>query len=82
MRVIIFLLVSCSSWGAFAQQIDTLSSQTFDLDPVVLTAFEPGQSLLKQSGSVSVLGVRELTRDQDLIIANALNRVPGLLMHN
>ncbi|MEM6342888.1 MAG: TonB-dependent receptor [Bacteroidota bacterium] len=66
----------------FAQQKDSLSHQAFELDPVVLTAFEAGQNLLKQSASVSVLSQRELSRDQDLIIANSLNRVPGVLMHN
>ncbi|MEL7340387.1 MAG: TonB-dependent receptor plug domain-containing protein, partial [Bacteroidota bacterium] len=64
---------------SFAQQNDTLTS--IQLDPVVLSAFEADRNLLQQSASLTVLSARELSRDQDLIITNSLNRVPGLFMH-
>ncbi|MEL6650645.1 MAG: TonB-dependent receptor plug domain-containing protein, partial [Bacteroidota bacterium] len=64
---------------SFSQQNDSLPS--LQLDPVVVSAFESGQNLLQQSASLSILSARELKRDQDLIIANSLNRVPGVFMH-
>ncbi|MEL7532621.1 MAG: TonB-dependent receptor [Bacteroidota bacterium] len=82
MRFLILFFLCVFSARLIAQQNDSLPSQSFELDPIVLTAFEAGQNLLQQSGSVTVLGQRELNRDQDLIIANSLNRVPGVLMHN
>ncbi|MEL6843818.1 MAG: TonB-dependent receptor plug domain-containing protein [Bacteroidota bacterium] len=64
---------------SFSQQ--NVSLPSLQLDPVVVSAFESGQNLLQQSASLSILSARELKRDQDLIIANSLNRVPGVFMH-
>ncbi|MEZ4826994.1 MAG: TonB-dependent receptor [Bacteroidia bacterium] len=53
-----------------------------DMAEVVLSAFFSGRRLIDQGGSVSVLGEKELTRDAPVIIAPALNRIPGVFMQN
>ncbi|GAB4430417.1 MAG: TonB-dependent receptor [Bacteroidia bacterium] len=52
------------------------------LEAVVLSAYQQGERLLQHGGSVAVIGARELDRDAPLLIAQALNRVPGVFMHN
>lgn len=59
-----------------------LTARIGDIDEVVLSAFFSGRTLLEQSGGVAVLGEKELHRDAPVIIAPALNRIPGVFMQN
>jgi iron complex outermembrane receptor protein len=53
-----------------------------NLEEVQLTAFASGRKLIDQVGGISVISKGELQRDPPLIIAPALNRVPGVYMHS
>ncbi|MEZ4774916.1 MAG: TonB-dependent receptor [Bacteroidia bacterium] len=59
-----------------------LTASIGDIDEVVLSAFFSGRTLLEQSGGVAVLGEKELHRDAPIIIAPALNRIPGVFMQS
>jgi iron complex outermembrane receptor protein len=54
----------------------------YQLEEVVVQAYENGRSLLEQASSLTVLGPRELNRDAGLIITPMLNRIPGVFMHS
>jgi iron complex outermembrane recepter protein len=50
------------------------------LNEVTVTALQSERRLLEVAGAVALLTPRELQRDNDAIIAPALNRVPGVFM--
>ncbi|MEM7655096.1 MAG: TonB-dependent receptor [Bacteroidota bacterium] len=54
----------------------------YEIGEVILTAYENNRKLSAQAGAISVIGQREIQRDQDLSIVPILNRVPGVYMHS
>lgn len=57
-----------------------LSPTLIDLDSVLIVAGETEQRLRDQAGSVALIPRQALERDNQLSLAPALNRVPGVLM--
>lgn len=53
---------------------------SYELDSILVTAGETDQLLRNQAGSVTLLRGHELSRDNQLSLAPALNRVPGVQM--
>lgn len=59
-----------------------LQANTTQLGEVIVTAYQNTQKFLDVAGAVSLITAKELHRDNDAIIAPALNRVAGVYMHN
>ncbi len=60
----------------------TLNASSLELNEIVVSAFQSERKLLETSGAISIITEAELHRDNDIIIAPALNRVPGVYMHS
>lgn len=52
------------------------------LNEVLVTGMEADAPLLRVPAAIAVLTLRDLQRDNNLIIAPALNRIPGVLMQS
>lgn len=52
------------------------------LNEVLITGMEADAPLLRVPAAVAVLSLRDLQRDNNVIIAPALNRIPGVLMQS
>lgn len=59
-----------------------LRAGTFNLQEVVITAYHDNRKLIDTPGPIALISKKELDRDQDLIITNSLNRIPGVFMHS
>ncbi len=64
------------------QFIVRLEAGTFNLQEVVVTAYHDNRKLIDTPGPIALISKKELDRDQDLIITNSLNRIPGVFMHS
>ncbi len=62
--------------------IISLDAGTFNLQEVVVTAYHDNRKLVDTPGPVALISRKELERDQDLIITNSLNRIPGIFMQS
>ncbi|GAB4479115.1 MAG: TonB-dependent receptor [Thermoflexibacter sp.] len=58
-----------------------LQANTTQLGEVIVSAYQNNQKFLDIAGAVSVITTKELHRDNDLSIANAINRISGIYMH-
>lgn len=58
-----------------------LETDAHFLQEVTIQAFQSEKNLLQTPGAVSLLTRLDLERDQELSLAPALNRVPGVYMH-
>jgi len=59
-----------------------LQAGIFNLQEVVVSAFHDNQKLIDTPGPVALISRKELDRDQNLIITNSINRIPGVFMHS
>lgn len=59
-----------------------LQANTTQLGEVIVCAYQNNQKFLDVAGAVSLITTQELHRDNDAIIAPALNRVAGVYMHS
>jgi iron complex outermembrane receptor protein len=58
-----------------------LQANTTQLGEVIVSAYQNNQKFLDIAGAVSIITAKELHRDNDLSISNAMNRVSGVYMH-
>lgn len=59
-----------------------LKPTSLELNQVVVSAYQSQNTLQETPGAISVISELALHRDNDVIIAPALNRVPGVYMHS
>ncbi len=58
-----------------------LQANITQLGEVIVSAYQNNQKFLDVAGAVSIITHKELRRDNDITIANAMNRVSGIYMH-
>lgn len=58
-----------------------LQANTTQLGEVIVSAYQNNQKFLDIAGAVSVITAKELHRDNDISISNAINRISGIYMH-
>lgn len=59
-----------------------LQSESFELNEIVVSAYRNERKRFESPGALAVITFHELHRDNEVNIAPALNRVPGVYMHN